>query len=164
MRVEVASRKDVLNSFLKMKKKRIAFRSLWFLLILQLRRSCASALQFSGDDSKSKAHRSPGKAPSHHLPPCSVMRTAGASLMFWEKNRRRKKGRIRPGEGESNPLALALVLLTWETRTAVVSSRQSCRGIREEMRVVVESGEISLGAAAFSLFKDKDYIILEKLF
>lgn len=32
------------------------------------------------------------------------------------------------------------------------------------MRVAVESGEISLGAAAFSLFKDKDSIILEKLF
>lgn len=98
------------------------------------------------------------------FPPCSVMRSAGrrSSTERGEKSRG-KKGRMRPGEGK-------VILWDWLRSSSRRRPGQQLSPVAraaeepEKMRVAVESGGISLGAAAFSPFKDKDSIMAEKLF
>lgn len=78
MRVEVASRKDVLNSPLKAEKAPPP------LALIRpdpaaLLRSCASALQMT---QKGKRTGAVVKELSHHLPPCSLMQRAESLLEF----------------------------------------------------------------------------------
>lgn len=135
MRVEVASRKDVLNSFLKAgkkKKKRLP-------LPLISPDSAASTLlhcSFRETAQRVKHTGARGKRLPIIFPPCSVMRSAGrrSSTERGEKSRG-KKGRMRPGEGK-------VILWDWLRSS---SRRRPGQQLSPVARAAEEPGEDACG-------------------